>query len=108
MLISGVGLHPLGRFEDRTATDMGVEAVRAALHEAGVGKGGFQAAFCGTAYGGGAAGDKVLSPPRMTGMPIVDAGAGRARRRAAPQLAPPPPRARQNHTPALLGTLQNP
>ena len=48
-----------------TATDMGVHAVRAALAEAGVERDGFQAAFCGTAYGGVAAGHKVLGAHRL-------------------------------------------
>ena len=50
--VAGVGLHPFGRFDGVSTTDMGVVAVRAALDEAGIGKGDFQAAFCGTAYGG--------------------------------------------------------
>ena len=58
--IAGVGIHPFGRFDGMSVTEMGVAAVRASLAEAGVGRGGFQAAFCGTAYGGVAAGHKVL------------------------------------------------
>jgi acetyl-CoA acetyltransferase len=84
--VSGVGLHPFGRYEDRTVTDMGVVAVRAALAEAGVSKGGFQAAFCATAYGGVASGHKVLSRIGMTGMPIVDVEAGCASGGAALML----------------------
>jgi len=85
--VAGVGIHPFGRFEDRTITDMGVAAVRAALDEAGVGPGGFQAAFCGTAYGGVASGHKVLTRLGMTGMPIVDVEAGCASGSAALMLA---------------------
>jgi len=85
--VAGVGIHPFGRFEDRTITDMGVVAVRAALAEAGVGRGGFQAAFCGTAYGGVASGHKVLSRLGLTGMPIVDVEAGCASGSAALMLA---------------------
>jgi acetyl-CoA acetyltransferase len=85
--VAGVGIHPFGRFEDRTITDMGVAAVRAALTEAGVGRGGFQAAFCGTAYGGVASGHKVLSRLGLTGMPIVDVEAGCASGSAALMLA---------------------
>lgn len=85
--VAGVGIHPFGRFEGRTATDMGVRAVRAALAEAGVGRGGFQAAFCGTAYGGVAAGHKVLGALGLTGMPIVDVEAGCASGAAALMLA---------------------
>jgi acetyl-CoA acetyltransferase len=84
--VTGVGIHRFGRFEDRTITDMGVGAVRAALAEAGVSKGGFQAAFCATAYGGVASGHKVLSQVGMTGMPIVDVEAGCASGGAALML----------------------
>src|SRR2546423_1303727 len=85
--IAGVGLHPFGRFGDTTVTELGVTAVRAALEEAGVGRGGFQAAFCGTAYGGVAAGHKVLAAMGMTGGPIVDVEAGCASGGAALMLA---------------------
>jgi acetyl-CoA acetyltransferase len=85
--VAGVGIHPFGRFAGTTVTDMGVAAVRSALAEAGVGRGGFQAAFCGTAYGGVASGHKVLSRLGMTGMPIVDVEAGCASGSAALMLA---------------------
>ena len=84
--VAGVGMHRFGRFEDTTVTDMGVVAVRGALAEAGVGRGGFQAAFCATAYGGVASGHKVLSRLGMTGMPIVDVEAGCASGGAALML----------------------
>jgi acetyl-CoA acetyltransferase len=84
--VAGVGIHPFGRFEDRTITDMGVVAVRAALAEAGMARGGFQAAFCATAYGGVASGHKVLSRIGITGMPIVDVEAGCASGGAALML----------------------
>ena len=74
--IAGVGIHPFGRFADRTIVDMGVAAVRAALRDAAVGRGGFQAAFCGTVYSGVAAGHKVLTALGMTGMPIINVEAG--------------------------------
>ncbi len=85
--VCGVGIHPFGRFEGVSITDMGVVAVRAALAEANVGRGGFQAAFCGTAYGGVASGHKVLGALGMTGMPIVDVEAGCASGSAALMLA---------------------
>src|ERR1700730_18272811 len=83
--IAGVGLHPFGRFPDRTITDLGVAAVRAALAEAG--NPSFDAAFCGTAYAGVAAGHKVLSAIGRTGGPIVDIEAGCASGAAALMLA---------------------
>lgn len=85
MTVAGVGIHPFGRHEGVTNTDMGVHAVRAALAEAGDPP--FQAAFCGTAYGGVASGHKVLGAIGRTGMPIVDVEAGCASGGAALQLA---------------------
>lgn len=92
--VAGVGIHPFGRF-DKTVTEMGVDAVRAALAEAGIGPGGgpgggvngFQAAFCGTAYGGVASGHKVLGALGLTGTPIIDVEAGCASGAAALMLA---------------------
>ncbi len=83
--IAGVGLHPFGRHDGVSNTTMGVAAVRAALAEAG--NPSFQAAFCGTAYGGVASGHKVLGALALTGVPIVDVEAGCASGGAALQLA---------------------
>jgi acetyl-CoA acetyltransferase len=74
--VTGVGIHPFGRFADKNVTALGAEAVRAALDEAGVGRGGFQAAFCGTVYSGVAAGHKVLTALGLSGPPIVNIEAG--------------------------------
>ena len=82
--IAGVGLHPFGRFPDRTVTDLGVAAVRAALEDADDPR--FSAAFCGTAYAGVAAGHKVLSALGRTGMPIMNVEAGCASGAAALRL----------------------
>jgi acetyl-CoA acetyltransferase len=106
--ITGVGMHPFGRFDGVSTTDLGVAAVRAALREAGVGKGGFQAAFCGTAYGGVATGHKVLSRLGMTGMPIVDVEAGCASGGAALMLAAAAIRAGQYDTVVVFGTEKMP
>ena len=106
--IAGVAMHPFGRFDGVTTTDMGVMAVRAALREAGVGRGGFQAAFCGTAYGGVATGHKVLSRLGLTGMPIVDVEAGCASGGAALMLAAGAIRAGQYDTVLVFGTEKMP
>lgn len=74
--IAGVGIHPFGRFGDKSVTAMGVEAVKAALRDAGIGRGGFQAAYCGTVYSGVAAGHKVLTALGLSGVPIVNVEAG--------------------------------
>ena len=108
VVITGTGMHPFGRFDGMSTTDMGVVAVRAALREAGVGKDGFQAAFCGTAYGGVATGHKVLSRLGMTGMPIVDVEAGCASGGAALMLAAAAIRAGQYDTVLVFGTEKMP
>jgi len=74
--VAGVGIHPFGRFDDKDVTQLGQTAVRAALTEAGVARGGFEAAFCGTVYTGVAAGQKVLGGLGLSGVPIVNVEAG--------------------------------
>jgi acetyl-CoA acetyltransferase len=83
--VSGVGLHAFGRF-DHSVTALGAHAVRQALHEAGVARGGFQAAFCGTVYTGVAAGHKVLTQLGLSSIPIVNVEAGCASGGAALSL----------------------
>jgi acetyl-CoA acetyltransferase len=85
--VTGVGLHPFGRFADRSLTALGVSAVRGALADAGIGRGGFQAAFCGTVYGGVATGHKVLTALGLSGVPTVNVEAGCASGGAALSLA---------------------
>jgi acetyl-CoA acetyltransferase len=106
--VVGVGLHPFGRFDGLSVTDMGVAAVRAALGEAGVGRGGFQAAFCGTVYSGVAAGHKVLGALGMTGIPIVDVEAGCASGGAALMLGAAAIRSGQYDTVLVYGMEKMP
>jgi len=104
--IAGVGIHPFGRHEGVTNTEMGVHAVRAALTEAGDPR--FDAAFCGTAYGGVASGHKVLGALARTGMPIVDVEAGCASGGAALQLAAAAIRAGQYDCVLVFGVEKMP
>jgi acetyl-CoA acetyltransferase len=104
--IAGVGIHPFGRFDGVSNTDMGVHAVRAALAEAGDPI--FDAAFCGTAYGGVASGHKVLGALARTGMPIVDVEAGCASGGAALQLAAGAIRAGQYECALVFGVEKMP
>jgi acetyl-CoA acetyltransferase len=90
--LAGVGLHPFGRFAELTSTDMGVVATRSALADAGwaspaEARGQLGAAFCATAYGGVAAGHRVLGALGLTGIPILDVEAGCASGGAALALA---------------------
>src|SRR5258705_6552310 len=106
VVVAGVGIHPFGRFDGLTNTDMGVHAVRAALIEAGEPR--LDAAFCGTAYGGVARGHKVLGALARTGIPIVDIGAGCASGGAAVQLAAGAIRAGQYECALVFGVEKMP
>ncbi len=106
--VAGIGLHPFGRFDATSVTEMGVVAVRRALGDAGVGRGDFQAAFCGAVYAGVAAGHKVLDAMGMTGMPIVDVEAGCASGGAALMLAAGAIRAGQYDTVLVYGVEKMP
>lgn len=99
--IAGTGLHPFGRFDGTSLTDLGVTAVRAALGEAGHPT--FQAAFCATVYGGVASGHKVLGALGLTGVPIVDVEAGCASGGAALMLAASAIRAGEYETVLVFG-----
>ncbi len=104
--ITGVGIHPFGRFGDTPVTDLGVAAVREALGEAGRPQ--FQAAFCATAYGGVASGHKVLGALGLTGVPIIDVEAGCASGGAALMLAAGAIRAGQYDTVLVFGLEKMP
>lgn len=104
--ITGTGMHPFGRFDGTTVTEMGVTAVRAALDEAGNPP--FQAAFCATVYSGVAAGHKVLGALGLTGVPIVDVEAGCASGGAALMLAAGAIRAGQYDTVLVFGIEKMP
>ncbi len=103
--ITGVGMHPFGR-HDATATEMGVRAVRDALRDAGDPP--FEAAFCGTAYGGVASGHRVLGALGLTGGPIVDIEAGCASGAAALSLAAGAIAAGQYETVLVFGVEKMP
>ncbi len=87
VFVAGAGLHPFGRFPDKSLAELGAAAVRAALRDAGVRRDEIQAVFCGTVYGGVAAGHKVLSLLGATGVPVVNVEAGCASGVAALALA---------------------
>ena len=82
-------------------------AVRQALDEAGPGTT-FQAAFCGTAYGGVAAGHRVLGELGLTGGPIIDIEAGCASGAAALSMAAGAIRAGQYDTVLVFGIEKMP
>ncbi|WP_174183766.1 thiolase family protein [Nocardia barduliensis] len=66
--IVGVGLHPFGRFGDKQALDMGAEAVRAALADAGIGWEDVQRGFAGSLEVSNP--DAIVGKLGLTGIPF--------------------------------------
>ena len=82
--IIGVGLHPFGRWGDKSAIDMGADAVRTALGDAGVAWTDVQFAFGGSFEVDNP--DAVTSRLGLTGIPFMDVYNGCATAATALQL----------------------
>jgi len=72
IVVGGVGMHRFGRFEGKSAIDMGCDAVREALSDAGVGWRDVDALYCAHMYAGTGAGHKIAARLGATGIPIVN------------------------------------
>lgn len=71
--VAGVGLHPFGRFPEKTIHDLAREAVLEAFEDAGVGYKDIQAAYFGHAYYEGMTiGEMTLRELGLTGIPIIN------------------------------------
>jgi len=82
--IIGVGLHPFGRFGEKTAIDMGAEAIRLALGDAGVSWSQVQFAFGGSFEVDNP--DAVVARVGCTGIPFMDVYNGCATAATALQM----------------------
>ena len=111
--IAGVGIHPSAASPTPPPPSWAVAATRAALADAGwsqpaEARGQLGAAFCATAYGGVAAGHRVLGALALTGIPIVDVEAGCASGGAALALAASAIRAGQFDSVLVVGLEKMP
>jgi len=70
--IVGVGMHKFGRFGDKPADEMGREAARLALADAGVSWRDIEVAYVSTMYQPPTSGARMLVPMGATGIPICD------------------------------------
>jgi acetyl-CoA acetyltransferase len=71
-VISGVGMHPFGRFEGLSPIDMGLVAAREALADAGLRWRDIDAVYCGHMYAGTGAGHRLATLLGRTGVPVVN------------------------------------
>ncbi|MHB1342830.1 MAG: thiolase family protein [Thermoleophilia bacterium] len=77
VMVLGVGVHPFGRFDEKSFEDIGQHAVKEALRDAGdMPWTDVRSSFCGTMHGGTGAGHRVLARVGMTGIPIVNVETG--------------------------------
>lgn len=70
--VIGVGMTRFGKHPGRDSTDLGVEAVRAAIRDAGVDPRRIQAAYCGHVFQGMVAGQRVLAQTGLAGLPLAN------------------------------------
>ncbi|HTN80506.1 MAG TPA: thiolase family protein [Acidimicrobiales bacterium] len=77
--IIGIGMHPFGRFDDRTGLDMGVMAARQAMSDAGVAWDDIEFAVGGSlssSMGAGASPDAMVARLGLSGVPFVNVSNG--------------------------------
>jgi acetyl-CoA acetyltransferase len=71
-VIVGAGMSKFGKQAHRTIEEIGQDAVRAAMKDAGVGRSDVDEVFCGTGYGGVMLGQRILRDLAMTGPPVTN------------------------------------
>ena len=70
--VLGVGMVPFAKYRDKTLSEIGWPAVKAAIEDAGISKKDIEAAYCGSALGGMMSGQRVLKQLGITGLPITN------------------------------------
>jgi acetyl-CoA acetyltransferase len=70
--VIGTGMIPFGKYPTTPFAELPRPAIMQAVRDSGVNVVEIQAAYCGTLYGGQAAGQRVLAGLGMTGIPIVN------------------------------------
>jgi len=72
IVVRGVGMHPFGRFEGKSAVEMACDALREALIDADAAWRDIDALYCAHMYAGTGAGHRIASVLGATGIPIVN------------------------------------
>ena len=70
--VVGVGMIPFGKYPERSLADLAWPAVKAALADAGAAPKEIDAAYCGAAFAGMLAGQRILGRIGLTGIPVVN------------------------------------
>jgi len=72
IVIIGCGMHKFGRFPEESYMEIGREAIKMALQDAGIGWKDIEAAYCSTMYLPATSGARIMRPLGATGIPICD------------------------------------
>jgi len=72
VVILGVGLHPFGRFPEKTIEELGRQAIANALEEAGVPFRDIEVAYVGHCYQPMGTGERVVTEFGQTGIPVIN------------------------------------
>ena len=70
--ITGVGMTKFGKHPDRTAADLGADAVLEAIADSGLDPRRIEAAYCGHVFQGMVTGQRVLANTGLAGIPLVN------------------------------------
>lgn len=70
--VIGVGMTQFGKHPTRTATDLGTEAVRGAIADAGLDPRAIEAAYCGHVFQGMVTGQRILADTGLAGIPLAN------------------------------------
>ncbi len=70
--VIGVGMVPFAKYPDKSITDIGWPAVKAAIRDAGIEAKRIEAVYSGTARGGAMVGQRIMGRIGLAGLPIVN------------------------------------
>lgn len=70
--VVGVGMTRFGKHPDRTATDLGAEALHGAVADAGIDPRVVEAAYCGHVFQGMVTGQRILAQVGLAGLPLTN------------------------------------
>lgn len=72
VVVLGVGMTRFGKMPERAPEDLGHEAIRAAIRDAGIDRRKIQAAFVGSVYLPFGIGQRILKDLGLTGIPVIN------------------------------------
>lgn len=72
VVVMGCGLHPFGRWPDKSVQEMGRVAIRGALEDAGISFRDIQVAYTGRVFSGMGAGLNVVNELGQSGIPVIN------------------------------------